>query len=432
MQRSRKDQTSFADANGNYNFGDRCRANPSTPATDSPMRCSASINTFSQASTYINGMYRYWNIEQYRPGHLEGNARPDAGLRSARRLVPAAVRLFAAGIHLRSSASGMPAKAPRLYQPAIIPAPTPGDRLRSGYQHLSAVLRRRPRDSQFRHRRSNGICQAGTCVRQVPVQEPRPAVGSRVSASPGTSPANRISCSAPAAAFTMTAYRATASSTPCPIRPKRSAPPLNQNGFQHQSHERSARPAQREYGGPHRQDSDYVSYQFSLQYRLPENMMLDVAYVGSQSRHQQNNRNLNYNPFGQCFQPQNQDPQRVAASPTALLGNNCKDANFMKPYPGLRQHQPVREPGHLELQRASGAGAAARHQGSVPRRFVHLEQGHGNRAERRHQRQRFRPPRSVQPAWPTTDRPASTAARYWPSTTSTPLRRWSAETSPPN
>jgi hypothetical protein len=75
-------------------------------------------------------------------------------------------------------------------------------------------------------------------------------------------------------------------------------------------------------------------YQISLQARLPENLMLDVAYVGSQSRHLQNNRNLNFNAFGQCFLPQNQDPQRVAANPTALLGSNCKDANFLKPYQG--------------------------------------------------------------------------------------------------
>jgi hypothetical protein len=63
-------------------------------------------------------------------------------------------------------------------------------------------------------------------------------------------------------------------------------------------------------------------------------MLIDVGYVGTQSRHLQNNRNLNYNAFGQCFQPQNQDPQRLAASPNALLGNNCKDAIFLKPYQG--------------------------------------------------------------------------------------------------
>jgi hypothetical protein len=75
-------------------------------------------------------------------------------------------------------------------------------------------------------------------------------------------------------------------------------------------------------------------YQASIQTRLPWQTSLDVAYVGSQSRHLQDNRNINYNPFGQCFLPQNQDPQRLVASPTALLGNNCKDPNFLKPYPG--------------------------------------------------------------------------------------------------
>jgi hypothetical protein len=75
-------------------------------------------------------------------------------------------------------------------------------------------------------------------------------------------------------------------------------------------------------------------YQFSVQTRLPWHMMLDTGYVGSQSRHQQDNRNLNYNAFGQCYLPQNQDPQRVAQSPTAIRGSNCLDANFLRPYVG--------------------------------------------------------------------------------------------------
>jgi hypothetical protein len=77
------------------------------------------------------------------------------------------------------------------------------------------------------------------------------------------------------------------------------------------------------------------NYNFDVQYRLPSNMMLDVAYVGTLGRHLQNNRNLNWNQFGSCYRPENQDPQRLAATPTALLGNNCKDANFLKPYPGF-------------------------------------------------------------------------------------------------
>jgi hypothetical protein len=77
------------------------------------------------------------------------------------------------------------------------------------------------------------------------------------------------------------------------------------------------------------------SYQFSVQTRLPWNMSLDTAYVGSQSRHQQDNRNLNYNAFGQCYLPQNQDPTLVASSRTILLGTNCLPANFLKPYLGF-------------------------------------------------------------------------------------------------
>ena len=74
MQRSRKDQTSFANANGSYNFGD----NPSNPY-DTGFGFSNALlgvyNTFSQASAYINGQYRYWNIEGVRAGHLEDHAR---------------------------------------------------------------------------------------------------------------------------------------------------------------------------------------------------------------------------------------------------------------------------------------------------------------------------------------------------------------------
>jgi hypothetical protein len=76
------------------------------------------------------------------------------------------------------------------------------------------------------------------------------------------------------------------------------------------------------------------SYNLSVQGRIPWGMTLDVAYVGSQSRHLQDNKNINYNAFGQCFLPQNQDPQLQAANPTSLLGNNCLPANFLKPYQG--------------------------------------------------------------------------------------------------
>jgi hypothetical protein len=54
----------------------------------------------------------------------------------------------------------------------------------------------------------------------------------------------------------------------------------------------------------------------------------------------QDNRNLNYVPYGANFLPQNQDPTKVAANPNALIGNNSLDANFLRPlYGSVRLQQ---------------------------------------------------------------------------------------------
>ena len=67
--------------------------------------------------------------------------------------------------------------------------------------------------------------------------------------------------------------------------------------------------------------------------------MLDTAYVGGQSRHLQDNRNLNPVPYGAAFLPQNQDPTLVATQPKALLGNNALLASFLRPLQGYGQIQ---------------------------------------------------------------------------------------------
>jgi hypothetical protein len=76
-----------------------------------------------------------------------------------------------------------------------------------------------------------------------------------------------------------------------------------------------------------------------LQMRLPAECVLDVAYVGSKSENLLQLRNLNAVPYGAAFQPQNQDPTRGqtctgcnAISPTP--GANALPADFMRPYPG--------------------------------------------------------------------------------------------------
>ena len=84
MQRSRKDQTSFANNNGNYDFGD----NPNNPYDTGFGMANAAIgvySSFSQANSYINGQYRYWNIEGFVQDTWKVNRRLtlDYGLRVA-------------------------------------------------------------------------------------------------------------------------------------------------------------------------------------------------------------------------------------------------------------------------------------------------------------------------------------------------------------
>ena len=64
LQRSRKDQTSFANFNGSYNFGD----NPNNPFRQRLrllQRTAGRLQLIHPGRQHINGLYRYWNIEQY-------------------------------------------------------------------------------------------------------------------------------------------------------------------------------------------------------------------------------------------------------------------------------------------------------------------------------------------------------------------------------
>jgi hypothetical protein len=76
------------------------------------------------------------------------------------------------------------------------------------------------------------------------------------------------------------------------------------------------------------------NYQFSIQTKLPWNLVLDAAYVADVGRHLQDNRNLNPIPYGADFLPQNQDPTLASS---ALAGNSALQPNFLRPLRGFNQ-----------------------------------------------------------------------------------------------
>ncbi len=73
------------------------------------------------------------------------------------------------------------------------------------------------------------------------------------------------------------------------------------------------------------------NYNLSVQHELPLNFLLDVGYVGTQTRHGLARAPFNEAPFGSAWLPQNQDPTKAAGN---LTGDNALPVDFLRPYTG--------------------------------------------------------------------------------------------------
>ena len=98
-------------------------------------------------------------------------------------------------------------------------------------------------------------------------------------------------------------------------------------------------------------------WNLGVQHKLVEELILDVAYVGSRSTDLMRQVQINAVPFGATFLPQNQDPTLV---PSAIPGNSALPNDLLRPYPGY---------GNIRMWDYSGYSDYKALQTSVTRRF---------------------------------------------------------------
>ncbi len=357
VSRSRKDQSSFAPFNGNFNFGDTA-SNPLDSGYGYANAALGVFQTFQQASQYANGMYRYTNAE----GYIQDN------WKITRRLtLDYGLRLywiqpqFDAGLQTSTFLPNKfdPTKASRLWRPAIVngqqiavdpanPAVT---------NPVTSVGRIITGSGNI----LNGIAQAGKDVSKY-LMENRgihwaPRFGFAYDVTGKQSLVVRGGGGVYYDRFQGNEVFAMLQNPPTTFSPTLF------NGFVKDIDPKSAllAPPTLDAFSFEGKVATVYNFNFGIQSRLPFGMVLDTAYVGSLSRHLLQRLNLNAIPYGATFLPQNQDPTKVAGSPNAILGNNAYNQDFLRPYQGF---------GNINLHQMGGTSNYNSLQTTVNKRFT--------------------------------------------------------------
>jgi len=307
IHRSRKNQSAFADNNGNYNFGDNVN-NPLDTGFGFANAAVGVFNSFDQASAYVVPAYRNWNMEGYIQDTWKINRQMtlDYGLRVAW-YQP----------QYDSSLQGS-TFVPSLFNPANAPQLTSRGRIVPGTGNLL-----------------NGIIQAGHGASKYLTRNRGAQWGPRLGFAWDIAGKQKLVFHVAGGIYYDRTQGNNTAFFEVQNPPANTVPVLNNDFVSSLSSSTNVilSPAGLQAIGL--QGKIPTTYQFTtgLQASLPFRMVLETAYVGSRSNHQANQLNLNAIPYGATFLPQNQDPTNT--STCTLPGCHAKVVNLLRQYPGF-------------------------------------------------------------------------------------------------
>ncbi len=332
IQRSRKDQTSFAQANGDINFGDSA-SNPLDTGYGYANALLGIFSSFNQASKYATGLYRYTNVEFYIADTWKVRPRLtlDYGMRFYW-IQPQFDASLQTSNFLRDKYD--PSKAVRLYFPQCgdpqCKTKVAVDAATAQTQPPAFIGTIVPNSGNV----TNGVFKAGDGISKYLIENRGIHYGPRFGVAYDLTGEQKLVLRAGVGAF-YDRYQGNIIFDELTNPPTTFTPQLV-NGF-----DQSINPSNALFAPSTLLALSFdgkvptvYNYNLGLQSKLPWAVVLDVAYVGSVSNHLVQRQNFNAIPYGTTFQPQNQDPTKVAQNPGALLGSNAYDANFLRRFQG--------------------------------------------------------------------------------------------------
>ncbi|MBA2524554.1 MAG: hypothetical protein H0V18_02050, partial [Pyrinomonadaceae bacterium] len=354
FQRSQKDQTSFAPANGTINFNDNT-GNPFDTGFAFANAATGVYNTFTQASQYATGQYRYTNLEFYVQDNWKATRKLtlDYGMRFYY-IQPQYDASLQTSTFIPERFD--PARAVRLYRPARVSGQNVAIDPLTGQTTSSVnVGRIVPGSGDI----LNGIVQAGKGIEKGLIQNRGIHYAPRFGFAYDVTGERNIVVRGGGGIFydRFQGNEVFAMLT----NPPTTTQTQLQNGLFSQIDLRNAllpTPVNLEAFSYEGKIPTVYHFNVGVQTKLPYDFILDVSYVGSQSRHQLQRLNLNAVPYSATYRRENQNPTNFTggvipsvepnlAAPfvqagLSFSGTNSLTDNFLRPYQGygnITQHQ---------------------------------------------------------------------------------------------